>query len=99
MQPTKEELKRKSAARASAARSALINAGLAIEDIDELHWRLGIAREDGRIRPDVAREDGRIRPAAGFLFWPSAGFWRHPDGRPGSGGLPALIAAVRASSA
>jgi hypothetical protein len=87
MQPTKEELKRKSAARASAARSALINAGLAIEDLDELHWRLGIAREDGRIRPD-----------AGFMFWPSAGFWRHPDGRPGSGGLPALIAAVRAGA-
>jgi hypothetical protein len=76
MRPTEKQIEAKTAARASAARSALAAAGLVIEEVDALHWRL----------------------PGDFLLWPAAGFWRHPDGRPGSGGVAALIAAVRSHS-
>jgi hypothetical protein len=66
-------------ARAATARRFFENAKLSIEVLDELHWRVR----------------GELTSPEGFLFWPSTGYFRRPDGSSAGGGPRVLIEAVR----
>ena len=73
----------------SAAARLFRRAGLTVEVLDELHWR---------IMPAIAP----IQPLAldrGYLFWPATGYWRRPDGSLEGGGAGKPIEEMyRASS-
>ncbi len=72
-------------ARAAAAFGILHRAGLTVEALDHLHWR---------VLPVVAL----IQPVEadkGYLFWPATGYWRRPDGSFGAGGPVRLIDDMR----
>ena len=72
-------------ARATAALGLFRRADLTVEVLDDLHWR---------IRPPFAlvllREADRS-----YLFWPTTGYWRRPDGSHGGGGARRLIEDMR----
>ena len=59
-------------ARATAALSLFRPAGLTIEVIDDLHWR---------IMPSTAPIQ-LLEADRSYLFWPATGYWRRPDGSP-----------------
>jgi hypothetical protein len=72
--------------RSAAALGLFRRAGLPVEVLDELHWR---------IMPAIAP----IQPLAldrAYLFWPATGYWRRPDGSHGGGGK--LIEEMRRAS-
>ena len=72
-------------ARATAALSLFRPAGLAIEVIDEIHWR---------IMPPTALTQ-LLEADCGYLFWPATGLWKRPDGSHGGGGAGKLIEDMR----
>jgi hypothetical protein len=69
-------------ARAAAALSLFKRAGLPVEVLDELHWRI---MHDCLIQP--------LAPDRGYLF--RRGYWRRPDGSHGGGGARRLIGDMR----
>ncbi len=72
-------------ARATAALGLFRQAGLTIEVIDELHWR---------IMPAISLVQ-LLDADRGYLFWPATGYWRRPDGSHGGGGARRLIEDMR----
>ena len=75
-------------ARSAAALGLFRRAGLTVEVLDELHWRIMSA---------IAL----VQPLAldrGYLFWPATGYWRRPDGSHGGGGAGKLIEEMRRAS-
>ena len=66
-------------ARATAALSIFRPAGLMVEVIDDLHWRI--------MPPPTQLLDAD----RSYLFWPATGYWRRPDGSHGGGGARKLI--------
>jgi hypothetical protein len=72
-------------ARSAAALSLFRPAGLTIEVIDELHWRIMPAISLVRLL------DGDCS----YLFWPATGLWRRPDSSHGGGGARRLIEDMR----
>ncbi len=68
-------------ARATAALSLFRPAGLTVEVLDELHWR---------IMPPTALTQ-LLEGDCSYLFWPATGYWRRPDGSHGGGGARRLI--------
>ncbi len=79
-QPTKND------ARARAARSFFVSAGLAIDDADAVRWTIVAAAAPGA-------------PARAYSFFPQSGHFRRPDGSTGAGGARALIAEIRGGDA
>jgi hypothetical protein len=72
-------------ARATAALGLFRRAGLTIEVLDELHWR---------IMPSMALIQ-LVEADRCYLFWPATGYWRRPDGSHGGGGAGKLIEDMR----
>ena len=72
-------------ARAMAALGLFSRAGLTVEVVDELHWR--IVPSTGPTR--------RLEADRSYLFWPATGYWRRPDGSHGGGGAGKLIDDMR----
>jgi hypothetical protein len=68
-------------ARATAALGLFHRAGLTVEVIDDLHWR---------IMPSTALIQ-LLEADRSYLFWPATGYWRRPDGSHGGGGAVKLI--------
>jgi hypothetical protein len=63
-------------------------AGLPVEVLDELHWR-------------IMSVIPLVQPLAldrGYLFGPTTGYWRRPDGSHGGGGVGKLIEEMPSSS-
>jgi hypothetical protein len=69
--------------RAAAALGLFRRAGLTVEFLDELHWRITTAL----VQPSETDRD--------YLFWPATGYWRRPDGSNGGGGPVKLIEDIR----
>jgi hypothetical protein len=72
----------------AAALDLFRRAGLTVEVLDELHWR-------------IMRVISLVQPLAldrGYLFWPATGYWRRPDGSHGGGGVGKLIEEMRRAS-
>ena len=68
-------------ARSAAALGLFRRAGLPVEVLDELHWR-------------IMSVIPLVQPLAldrGYLFGPTTGYWRRPDGSHGGGGVGKLI--------
>ena len=72
-------------ARAEAAFGLFRRAGLTVEVIDELHWR---------IMPPIAPTQ-LMEGDCSYLFWPATGLWRRPDSSHGGGGARRLIEDMR----
>jgi len=70
-------------ARATAALSLFRPAGLTIEVIDDLHWRIMLPATQ------------LLDPDRSYLFWPATGYWRRSDGSHGGGGARRLIEDMR----
>jgi hypothetical protein len=72
----------------SAAARLFRRAGLPVEVLDELHWR-------------IMSVISLVHPLAldrGYLFGPATGYWKRPDGSHGGGGAGKLIEEVRRAS-
>jgi hypothetical protein len=74
--------------RAAAALGLFRRAGLPVEVLDELHWRI----------MSVILLVQPLAPDRGYLFWPATGYWRRPDGSHGGGGARKLIEEMRRAS-
>ncbi len=72
-------------ARAVAALGLFSRAGLTVEAVDRLHWR---------IMPSTALTQ-LLEADRSYLFWPATGYWRRPDGSHGGGGARKLIDDIR----
>jgi hypothetical protein len=84
-----EEIKARIAAKAEAARSVIHKAGLAIEELTEVEWRVS------RFASPTTSAEKSTSPGLAALFWPATGFWRWEDGHGHGYGAEVMVAVLR----